>query len=231
MYSIIRTDIRNILRDPSLLLIFFVPFIILVLLRLGFPALQSVWPDVDKYATIGLAMMCITVAIMPGIAVAFAMLDEKDNNLDTVLQILPVSFKRITWYRMVTIFGFGFLSALLLLSFSGIPSGNPAQKFLLALLAATSAPLMAIIPAFYAQNKIEGATYTKLLNFMIMLPLPAFLFPGWWSWLMMIFPAWWIYFAFTGTDNNLVFVLAIAGGVMLHAAAIFIIMKSIFKAK
>jgi fluoroquinolone transport system permease protein len=231
MYSIIRTDIKNILRDPSLLLICFVPFLILALLRLGFPALQNVWPEADEYASLGLAMFCITVAIMPGIAVAFAMLDEKDNNLDTVLQILPVSYKKITWYRMGLIFGFGFISAMLLLIFSGIPSGNTVQKFLLAILTASSAPLMAIIPAFFAQNKIEGATYTKLLNFLIILPLPAFLFPGLWSWFMMIFPAWWIYFAFTGTDNNLIFILAIAGGIIVHTAAIFILMRKIFKAK
>jgi hypothetical protein len=219
------------MRDPSLLLICFVPLLILALVRWGFPVLQNVWPEVDDYASLGLAMFCITVAVMPGFAVAFAMLDEKDNNLDKVLQILPVSFQKITWYRLGLIFGFGFVSALLLLNFSGIPAGNFGQKFLLAILSASSAPLLAIIPAFFAQNKIEGATYTKLLNFLIMLPLPAFLFPGLWSWVMMIFPAWWIYFAFTGTDNTLIFALAIVGGIMLHAAVITIIMWRIFKRK
>jgi hypothetical protein len=167
-------------------------------------------------------MFCIVVAIMPGIAIAFAMLDEKDQNLQVVLQILPIPYLRIIMYRTLVIVTFGFLSALMLLFFSGIDSGTIFQKILLSLIASLSAPIMALIPAFFAQNKIEGATMTKLLNFLIMLPIPAFLFPGTWSWFMMIFPAWWVFFAFESIDSAVVFGAAISGGVLVHLGVLAI---------
>jgi fluoroquinolone transport system permease protein len=225
MITIIKTDLKNIMRDPSLLMICFVPFIILALLRWGYPPLRAIWPEAEIYSGLGLAMFCIVVAIMPGIAIAFAMLDEKDQNLQVVLQILPISYLRIIMYRTLVIATFGFLSALMLLFFSGIDSGTIFQKILLSLIASLSAPIMALIPAFFAQNKIEGATMTKLLNFLIMLPIPAFLFPGTWSWFMMIFPAWWVFFAFENTDSAALFSVAIACGTLVHLGVLAITIR------
>ncbi|MFN3556695.1 MAG: hypothetical protein ACK4VN_12085 [Bacteroidales bacterium] len=216
MFSIIKTDLKNIFRDPSLLIILFVPFVMMALVRWGFPALLQVWPPAADYVMHGLAMFSITIAIMPGIAIAFVMLDEKDNNLQTVLRITPVSLRRIVLYRMVSMYSLGFLMVMLLLTFSGIGVGTFVQHLLLSALVSLSAPLMSLLPAFLSSNKIEGAAMTKMLNFLIMLPIPAFLFPGTWSWLMLIFPAWWIYFAFIQVASPPLFLLAIAGGITLH---------------
>lgn len=229
MIEIVRTDLKNILRDPSLVLICFVPFIMLALLYFGYPALLAAWPEAAQYSGLGLAMFCITGSVMPGLAIAFAMLDEKDHHLQQVLQILPVSFRRITLLRLTTTYLFGFLSALLILTFSGIKSYSLVQALLLSLLTAAIAPIMSIIPAFYASNKIEGATLSKLLNFLLILPLPAFLFPGIWSWFLMVIPSWWIYFAFENSSHPITFVLAVAGGLILCFGLTTVLMKLIFK--
>jgi fluoroquinolone transport system permease protein len=226
MYTILKTDIRNILRDPSLLIICVVPFIMLALLRWGYPPLAELWPEGVKYKELGLAMFCITGAVMPGIAIAFAILDEKDNHLDTVLRILPVSYQTITIYRMLMVFLFAFFSAILLLVFSNISHFTLLENLLLALLIAFLAPVLASVPAFYARNKIEGATMTKLLNFLLILPLPAFLFPGVWSWFLMVIPSWWIYFAFESVGSPGKFIAAMAGGlILLSVFMIFFNMK------
>ncbi|TVQ16722.1 MAG: hypothetical protein EA361_03680 [Bacteroidetes bacterium] len=231
MIEIVRTDLKNIIRDPSLVLICFVPFIMLALLYFGYPPLLSAWPEAAQYSGLGLAMFCITGSVMPGIAIAFAMLDEKDQHLQQVLQILPVSFRHITLLRLTITFLFGFVSALLMLTFSGIISYTITQTLLLAMLTAAIAPLMAIIPAFYASNKIEGATLSKLLNFLIMIPIPAFLFPGTWSWFMMIFPSWWIYFAFESVENPVRLVGAVAGGLIYLSVIMIVINKIIWPRK
>ena len=218
MFAIIRTDIRNILRDPSLLIICVVPFIMLAMLRWGYLWLLEIWPDVVIYKNLGMAMFCITGAVMPGIAIAFAILDEKDQNLDTVLKILPVYYHTITKIRMLVVFSFAFFSALLILVFSNIIQVTILEKVLLSLLTASLAPILASVPAFYAQNKIEGATMAKLLNFLIILPLPAFLFPGVWGWFLMLIPSWWVYFAFESVANPLIFAAAFAGGLLFSTA-------------
>lgn len=228
MIEILRTDLKNILRDPSLVIICFVPFIMLALLYFGYPPLLAVWPEAAQYSGLGLAMFCITGSVMPGMAIAFAMLDEKDHNLQQVLQILPVSFRHITLLRLMTTFLFGFLAALLMLTFSGIRSYTGVQILLLALLTAAIAPLMAIIPAFYASNKIEGATLSKLLNFLIIIPIPAFVFPGVWSWFMMMLPPWWIYFAFESAENPIRLMGAVAGGILFIGGIMIIINKMLW---
>jgi hypothetical protein len=228
---IVQTDLKNILRDPSLWIILLVPVLLLFLLRLGYPALLDVWPDASQYAQLGLAMFCITGSVMPGIALAFAMLDEKDHNVDVVLQIMPISYQKITFYRLVMIYVFGVFTALLLIGFTGIFEGNIFQMILLSGLVAATAPVMTLIPAFFASNKIEGATITKLLNFLIILPLPAFLFPGTWSWFMMVFPSWWIYKAFENTQDLSVFTMAILGGLIIHSAAIAGVYMHVFTRK
>lgn len=229
MYNIVKTDLKNILRDPSLIIMSLVPLVMFALLRWGYPALLGVWPDATNYKFLFLAMFCMVGAMMPGIAIAFAMLDEKDQNLQVVLQILPVSFKKITYYRMGVIYVFGFLTAILMLGFTQIQDHNIIQIILLSALTAATAPIMALIPAFFAANKIEGATLTKLLNFLIMIPIPAFLFPGIWSWFLMIFPAWWVYFAFENTENHSSFIPGIAGGLVIHAIILYFLVSFIFR--
>jgi fluoroquinolone transport system permease protein len=216
MLKIVLTDLKNIMRDPSLIIICIAPLLMLALLRFGYPPLLDAWPEANQYIYIILAAFCITGALMPGIAMAFVMLDEKDQHLDAVLRVLPISFERIVWCRMGLIYVFGFLSCILMLGFTGIFTGTFLQMLLLALLVAASAPLLAMIPAFLANNKIEGATYTKALNFMVILPVVAFIFPGNWSWAMAVFPAWWVYFAFQNLAHWPWFVFAIAGGLVYH---------------
>ncbi len=228
MYTIIKTDLKNILRDPSLLIMCFVPFIMLAVLRWGYPALLTIWPEISDYSTLILAMFCITGSIMPGIAIAFAMLDEKDQNLHVVLQVLPVSFKTITFYRMGIIYGFGFLTSLLLLSLSGMEKYSFMHTLLLSVLTAATAPIMALTPAFFAANKIDGATFTKALNFIIMLPIPAFLFPGIWNYFFMILPAWWIYYAFANIHNSFHLWMGVLGGLLMHMVVLAVLIKIIF---
>lgn len=225
MVKIILTDIKNILRDPSLIIICIAPFLMLALLWFGYPPLQQAWPEAELYIHLILAAFCISGALMPGIAMAFAMLDEKDQHLHVVLQVLPISFERIVMYRMGLIYIFGFLCCILMLGFTGIFPATVFQMLMLSALVAASAPLLAMIPAFMATNKIEGATYTKALNFMVILPLVAFIFPGSWGWAMAIFPAWWVYFAFENLGHWPWFVFAIVGGLVYHMLLILLVQK------
>jgi fluoroquinolone transport system permease protein len=225
MIAIIKTDFRNILRDPSLIMISMVPLVMLALLRWGYPALQMAWVEIEIYRHLILATFCITGAIMPGIALAFAMLDEKDQNIDNVLRILPLSYLRIVISRVAVIFIFGFVSALLFLLFSGIERYHWLILFSLSLLSALMAPVIGLATAYFASNKIEGATITKALNFLILLPLPAFLFPGSWNWFLAVFPAWWIFLAFESTHLYPMFVAGITGGIIFHLILILFLIR------
>ena len=226
--NIVKTDIKNILRDPSLVLLLFVPFLITALLRWGYPFLLEAVPEAAAYNMLLLGMLSMTCSAMPGMAIAFAILDEKDNGLLPALMILPVPFRKILLNRLLAIYIYGAAAAFIAIVFSGLSEGTLLQNLLLSLLAASPAAALGMIPAFFAANKIEGATLAKVLNFLLVFPLPAFILAGWWTNLLAVFPTWWVYRAFTGTSETAIFPGAFGGGLAYHALVTIIITRRIF---
>lgn len=224
--QIAQTDIRNILRDYSMVMMLFVPLIIMSLLRWAYPFLLSALPEAAQYNMLLLGMMAMVSGAMPGMTMAFAILDEKDNGLLSVLMVLPVSFNRIILGRLAMIAAYSAIAAFLVISFSRLSDGNTAKNILLSLLAASPAVALGLVPAIFAANKIEGATMAKLLNFILIFPLPAFLFQGWWTHILMVFPAWWVFRAFTTTGELLVFFGAVTGGLAYHALVGWLVIRA-----
>ena len=69
----------------------------------------------------------------------------------------------------------------------------------------------------------------QAMNFILVFPIPAFIFAGWWTNLLMIFPAWWIYRAFTSVAELPVFLSAAMTGMLFHVVVIILIAKLVFK--
>lgn len=193
---IVKTDFKNILRDPSLLMIVVAPLLIMGLLRFGWPLLTNELPLMEEYCLMVLAGFCLIATAMPGMAVGFVILDEKDENLLMPLHVLPLAFSKIILLRMGVIVAFGFVSGCLMILASGMAKELNWEIPLLAIVAAGISPISALIPAFAAKNKIEGMTWAKLLNFLMVLPLPAFFIPSVWEWAFYLIPTFWIYKAF-----------------------------------
>jgi fluoroquinolone transport system permease protein len=228
LVNILKIDLQNILRDYSLVMLLILPLLITALLRWGYPFVIVVWPDLADYSPLVLGMLAMTSASMPGLAISFAILDERDNMLLPALMVLPVSYQKIIFNRNLTIYIFGFFAALITIVFSGISDANITQSFLLALLSAAPAPILALVPAFFAANKIEGATLAKILNFLLILPVPGFIFSGWWAHLLMIIPSWWIYRAFVAVGELQIFITVVAIGIIFHFVIILALQKIIF---
>jgi fluoroquinolone transport system permease protein len=193
---IVKTDFKNIFRDPSLFMIVLAPLLIMVLLRFGWPLLTHAFPLMEEYRLMVLSGFCLIAAAMPGMAVGFVILDEKDENLLMPLHVLPLSFSNIILLRMGVIVAFGFVSGCLMILASGMAPDLNWEIPIMAITAAGIAPISALIPAFAAKNKIEGMTWAKLLNFLMVLPLPAFFIPPVWEWAFYLIPTFWIYKAF-----------------------------------
>jgi len=228
-FILIKTDLKNIFRDPSLFMILIVPVIITALLYFGWPWLSNQWPIIVQYKPLILGAFCLISAAMPGMAISFVILDEKDENLIQTLHILPISFSLIIRLRMTIIFLFGVIASTMMLLVSGMISGNELKAPFLAILASAIAPMSACIPAFMAKNKIEGMTWAKMLNFIMVLPLPAFFIQGNLEYLFGIIPSYWIYKSFMLVDNNHFFIFFWSIGILYHAVLLFFTFKWIEK--
>jgi hypothetical protein len=228
-FQIAKTDLKNIFRDYAMVMMLFVPLLIMSLLRWAYPFFLEAVPEAAAYNMLLLCMLAMTSGSMPAMTIAFSILDEKDNGLLPVLMVLPVSFRRIILARIALITAYSAAATFIVISFSRLSDGSVYENFLLALLAAAPAVSLGLIPAFFAANKIEGATMAKVLNFFLIFPLPAFLFSGWWTNLLMVFPAWWVFQAFTATGESLVFYAAVVVGLAYHALVTVLIINTVFR--
>lgn len=205
--AIFAADVKNTRRDPTLLLIFWVPVLILAVVRWGLPLLESYLPQVGNFYREILAVFVLLNAVFPGFILSFILLDEKDLQLLPVLHATPVSLTGFLMVRILFIVLFGFMGSLLLLFFNGFIVFSMYQALSLALLSALNAPVIILIIAAIAKNKVEGLTLLKVANIVLFIPLAVLFIDSPWENTLAVFPAFWVY-KFIDAANYSQFIVA-----------------------
>ena len=90
-FKILHNDLKLILRDKSLLIMFFLPLIIILVCRIGVPELSEYVPAIKEYYWLIVAGLTSVTASTPAFLIGFILLDERDENIHTILKILPLS--------------------------------------------------------------------------------------------------------------------------------------------
>jgi fluoroquinolone transport system permease protein len=210
-------DCKNILRDKTLTAMVIMPFLIIAFLRLGTAPLLQAFPEVQPYLPVIFGYFCVLAAFFPGFIISFIMLDEKDENLLTVMRVMPVSPGLFLGYRLLFISVSGFLFSLLTIWL--VPVFNPSLTVAisLAVLSALITPVTTLLVVTFARNKIEGITLLKGLNFALTLPLLAFVTDSAWANILGLLPVYWTYYAFQMADSPAHFTIIWLSGVAMHA--------------
>ncbi len=227
--TIIQTDLKNILRDRTLIIILFIPLMFIALLRIVPPIYESFFPETIIYRPLILAALCLVSTSMAGFLLAFVMLDEKDQHLFQVFQVMPVSFNRLIQYRMGTIIVSGFIFSVILILGSDFVKLSTPEIILFSLLCSLSGPANTLLIVSLANNKIEGMTYFKLLSFFMILPLialfithPARLVAG-------IIPFYWVFASLWEAHTFVERILPLSIGILIHllyiSAALYLFMR------
>lgn len=198
--SIIKADIKNIFRDRSLAFIVFLPLLFLALLRFAPPVYEPYAVILKEYRSYILAFFCVLTSGLYGFILSFIMLDEKDQGIIPLLKVLPVPAGKLMYMRSALIFGLGFLSNCMLVFFSGIVEYSLIKGVLLSILSSFAGPISAFIITSLANNKIEGVTYFKLFNLVLMAPMAGLFIQSKLAILVGIIPFYWMYAGFVGSD-------------------------------
>jgi hypothetical protein len=191
--AIIIADLKNTRRDPTLLLMLWVPLLIWGVIRFGVPQI-TVWvPELENYYLALLAFFSLLIAVFPGFIVSFLLLDEKDNQLFPAINVTPVSLSGFLFTRIVFMVLLGFIFSVCLLFFNGILRVPWSLIVLMALLSALNVPILILLISSIAKNKIEGMTLLKVANVVLFIPAVLFFVSSGWIYLLGIFPAFWVY--------------------------------------
>lgn len=202
--ELITADLKKIFRDKTLLLFLFTPVFLILFVRFFVPYITSVYPVIEDYHKLIMMFASAQTAIMFGFISSFIILDEKDENVLQVIRILPITSSYFIFFRLIFAALFSFAGALTMILFSGISYPGLSYAFLLSLQYALTAPLITLIVATYANNKIEGMAFFKGVDLLLVVPVLSFFIESWAKYFFGIVPVFWTFHSYdqalTGTN-------------------------------
>jgi fluoroquinolone transport system permease protein len=233
------SDVRLLLRDRMLATLLPVVAIIGVAARFALPAIDVALAEggtlpneattlrfADTFPMLVAFIALWQAALMPGTIFGFLLLDEKEDDTLTVMQVTPVPLTRYLGYRvalptaLAVIFGVG-LFPLLEPLLVGVEPLGWATRLLLVLGVAPVAPITTLLLATFAANKVQGLAFTKFGGVAGLTILIGWFVPPPWQWALGLFPpfliakAYWLALA-----GDLLWIVAYALGVLLELMAL-----------
>ncbi|MFH1014102.1 MAG: hypothetical protein V1769_06330 [Thermoplasmatota archaeon] len=213
-------DLRNILRDRLLLYTaFLIPLIIIIFTRLVIPWLSANIIPLQQYYPLLFMLIVTMIPMMFGFVTGFLIMDERDENLLTVLRVMPISRSAYLIYRMTFMSVLSFIYILLFPALTGLIDISLFDYLPIGVLLALFTPVIGLIANIVANNKVQAFAVFKMLGGVFFLPLFAFFISSDLKYIFGIIPNFWTFMALdkllnTGTQD--VFFLGI--GFILHIA-------------
>lgn len=172
-------DTRVLWRDPLLKWLVLLPVGVALLLRVLLPQAQvalldSSGFDLRPYYPLVVGGYLMTAPGIVGMVVGFLLLDERDARTLTALRVTPLSMRRYLAYRIALPLTFGTASTVIGYPLIGMSPLPFTSLIAIAVVAGFSAPLLALVLAATAPNKVAGLAVVKVLNGLNLLPVAAF---------------------------------------------------------
>jgi fluoroquinolone transport system permease protein len=126
-----------------------------------------------------------------GIVIGFLLLDQRDDGTLAALQVSPLPLGSYLAYRLTIPAALGFLMTVALFPIAGLEGTLPLPLLLAALVAAPTAPAIALFVGGFAANKVQGFALMKAAGVVLWPPMFAWFVDPPWQSLFAVFPAYW----------------------------------------
>ena len=225
-------DLKNVQRDSMLSWLALMPPVIALLIRILVPLLTT-WLmetyafDLTPYYPAIMSYVFILAApVLFGVIIGFLLLDERDDDTLTALQVTPFTLNKYLVYRISLPIILTLIMLPLLFPLIGLMTMPLIPLCAVTLVASLEAPLFALFLASFAENKVAGFALMKASSLIIELPILAFFFQGSaWEYLAAIIPTYWpmkiFWIASDGGNYWGYFVI----GLVFHLALLGVLLK------
>ncbi|MGA9290465.1 MAG: hypothetical protein WBV93_19200, partial [Anaerobacillus sp.] len=171
--------------------------------------------------------LLLTTPVMIGMVGGFMLLDEKDDGIAVSIAITPFQLKGYLIYRLSLPMFISLLLTLPVLLIGGFTEIMTLSLLPFLLLILVETPIIALLMASIAENKVEGLAVGKVISIMLALPIaiyfidhPAMIMTG-------ILPPFWPLKGYLLTMNgwqlsDFVFLLA---GILYHLLMLYYLLK------
>lgn len=235
--GMLRADLIRVLRDRFLIGVTAYLIVMTVAMRWLLPAItrgiDSKWDfDLTPYHPLVVSYLIVQLApLCPGIIGAFLLLESREDGTVRALLVAPYPF---TSYLAVACTVMAAIAATLtVIQFVVIGLALPPGPALIgsALAGSLAAPLLALLVATVARNKIEAFAYMKLFGVGPLLATGAYFLPEPTQWLAALYPPYWASKAYwVAQAGGDLWPLWVSGGLICSAAWLLLLPKLFLRA-
>ena len=190
------SDLKMIMRDPIMALLFFVPLMIGIIFKLIIHFLlplilenMSLSLHLEPYL---LSMTLLMTPYMLGVVMGFMMLDDKDDNIIDLVMVTPYGRRAYLFNRILFISLFTFVYTIITYFILGLVHINIFALLYISVLLSVFAASIGLLFYKIAGDKIIGLTYAKILNIVIVFVFSDFIKANWFVYVAVMFPTFWI---------------------------------------
>jgi len=190
-------DAHTIGRDEMLRWMIFIPLVQALAIRWLLPMMIDAvegWLGLELSPYYAPLMGYITLLIVPylwGAIIGFLLLDQRDEQTLTALQVTPLPLRGYLTYRLLVPAVAAALATLLVMPITGLFSLDWWMYPVAVLGVAPMAPLAALALTAFAENKVQGLALMKAAGIVLVPPLIAYFLPAPWHLLFAWAPTWW----------------------------------------
>jgi fluoroquinolone transport system permease protein len=221
LFGLVRGDFKNIIRDPTLLFVTFLPILLGLVVRFFVPWLADFLKpsfDLTRYYVHIIGVLAVYPPAAFGWVTGFTLLDERDESILTAVSVTPLSKTGYIIYRLTMPTLIGCVLCYITLFTAGLVTLNPARLLPVALVSSLGAPIAALFMVAFASNKVEGLAISKGISLMYVGPLAVVFIDSKWQYLTGVIPTFWTSRAFVSSYESMgEYWLAIAGGLAISA--------------
>ncbi len=218
---------KSLLRDPMSLLLSFLPILLFLLLRFGFPVLTTYvakWVDLNNYYGFIKILFYILTPTLMGIVLGLLLMDERDMDVLSFIAITPFSLSGYIMLKAVTGAVVGFIMNILLaLLLKELFSISLILTFMLCSLLV---PLFAFSIFTFSKNKVEALTKGKLMTFVMLGAVIGYFIKSNWGYIAGVLPPFWIEKLYFSMDKKQTVIFFIPG-LLITTCYLFLLKKRV----
>jgi fluoroquinolone transport system permease protein len=189
-------DARSTFRDPLLGWVVALPLGLALLLRVLVPAIEEALrarggADLAPYHALIVSGYLLTAPGIVGMVIGFLLLDERDTRTLDAVRVTPLSLEWYLVYRVALPLALGTAATLVGYPIVGLAPLPLGDLVAIAGLGGLSAPLLTLVLATAAPNKVAGLAVVKVVNAVNLFPVVAFFVPMPWQLFAGALPGYW----------------------------------------
>jgi len=213
-------------RDPLLVWMTAVPIgmalLIRVVVRIADQLLAASAFNLAPYHPLIMGGYLMSAPGMVGFVIGFLLLDERDAGTLKALRVSPLPMRHYLAYRVIGPLLAGTVSTILGYPLAGLSPIGVTTLVAIAIVAGLAAPLLALVLAIAAPNKVAGFAVVKVLNAVNLLPIAAFFIPAPLQYAAGVLPTYWPMRALWSAAGNEPYMGFLAIGTVVGALAVVV---------